>query len=321
MIARLLKLFLLLQVLGALAIASLLSMYWQVGAPAALLLGIVAMLLARACLTAQNFSLSWRYGSPTPAPHQPRPWQRCRLFVTELGANLLCTSWCMSWPRVGWQIAAQPAEPGKLPVLMLHGYAGNGGFWSRLSGLLRRAGISHYAPDLEPPLADIDDLLPQVELAITELCRRSGARQVVIVAHSMGGLVARAYLRRHGPDRVARVITLGTPHHGTGLASFGTGRNAAQMRRAAGPAGPGPGEWLSALAATESAHQRALFTSMFSHHDNIIAPQTSAVLPGAKNLAFSAIGHVSMGCDPRVLRSVLDEIALASAAAGAGTAG
>jgi pimeloyl-ACP methyl ester carboxylesterase len=42
----------------------------------------------------------------------------------------------------------------------------------------------------------------------------SGQDQVVIVAHSMGGLVARNYMFYHGPDKVDQLITLGTPYLG-----------------------------------------------------------------------------------------------------------
>ncbi len=44
------------------------------------------------------------------------------------------------------------------------------------------------------------------------------AKEIVIVAHSMGGLVARAYIQNHNNDgfeRVVRLITLATPHHGS----------------------------------------------------------------------------------------------------------
>jgi len=40
--------------------------------------------------------------------------------------------------------------------------------------------------------------------------------QIVIVAHSMGGLVARSYMQESGgSSRVKKLITLATPHHGT----------------------------------------------------------------------------------------------------------
>jgi triacylglycerol esterase/lipase EstA (alpha/beta hydrolase family) len=107
---------------------------------------------------------------------------------------------------------------------------------------------------------------------------------------------------------VARVITLGTPHHGTCLASFGVGRNAAQMRRA-GPGGGVECAWLRELAATEDAATRALITSIYTHHDNIIAPQTSSVLAGARNIEMGGVGHVALGRNRRVLARVMDELA------------
>ena len=83
----------------------------------------------------------------------------------------------------------------------------------------------------------------------------------MIVAHSMGGLVARAYLRRHGGAQVARVITLGTPHHGTALANLAPGSNARQMSRPGGQ----PNAWLAQLAASETPqHARADHLDLFA---------------------------------------------------------
>jgi triacylglycerol esterase/lipase EstA (alpha/beta hydrolase family) len=57
--------------------------------------------------------------------------------------------------------------------------------------------------------------LPQVDKAVADLRQRTGAAQVALVCHSMGGLVARAYLRAYGDEAVACVVTLGSPHRGT----------------------------------------------------------------------------------------------------------
>ena len=54
--------------------------------------------------------------------------------------------------------------------------------------------------------------------------------QMVLIGHSMGGLVARACMRRYGAKGVAKLIALGSPHHGTRLARFGPGRNAQLLR-------------------------------------------------------------------------------------------
>lgn len=304
MIARALRWLMLLQVLAVPGLAWLL---WQAGvrqAGVALLLGVLGVLLLRALIVARNFWHSRRVAGGA-APPRLGAGAAARLFVGELGANLRTSSWGMLRPRL-----SVPAAPGRnsLPVLLIHGYVCNRGFWAPLSGQLAQAGVVHGAVDLEPVNAGIDDVVPLVAQAIDELLAQAGAGQVVIVAHSMGGLVARAYLRRHGGAQVARVITLGTPHHGTALANLALGSNARQMSRPGGR----PNAWLAQLDADESPGTRALITSIYSQHDNIVAPQDSARLPGARNSAYAGLGHVALASDPRVLRQVLSEITIVS---------
>jgi len=74
--------------------------------------------------------------------------------------------------------------------------------------------------------------------------------------------------------------------------------------------GGAPSGWLAQLAASEAPETRALITSMYSHHDNIVAPQSSAHLPGARNIAFGGIGHVALASDARVLRQLVAEITI-----------
>ncbi|TFW25816.1 esterase/lipase family protein [Duganella callida] len=306
MIKRLLLLLLVLQAACAGLLAGGLYLWWRpawragLGAPAmaalCLVCGLLAVLAVRLLISANNFYLSWRAGSVTPPDHALTALRAARLFWHEFGSSMLASSWYMLRP-VGLRLL--PAARG-LPVLLIHGYACNSGYWLPMSKLLCRAGISHYGIDLEPPGASIDDYAPQVQAAVQRLRAATGSAQVIILGHSMGGLVARAYLRRYGRAHIARVITLGTPHHGTALASLGPGSNAAQMRRGS--------DWLGALAASEANTQRTLFSSIYSVHDNIIAPQDSSALPGARNLVFGAIGHVALGRHPEILDCALREI-------------
>ncbi|MET0321571.1 MAG: alpha/beta fold hydrolase [Duganella sp.] len=273
-------------------------------ATAALAAGVAAVLLIRMLIAANNFRLSWRARSVPDAVHALNPVTAARLFLHEFGSTLLTSSWTMLHP-LGLQL---PPQARGLPVLLLHGYSCNSGYWQPMSKHLHAAGIAHYGIDLEPPGAGIDAFAPQVHAAVERLCAATGSARVIVLAHSMGGLVARAYLRRHGAARIARVITLGTPHHGTALASFGPGSNARQMRRGS--------TWLATLAADEAANktaneaelQRTLFSSIYSVHDNIVAPQDSSDLPGARNLVFGAIGHVALGRHPDIVRCALAEI-------------
>jgi triacylglycerol esterase/lipase EstA (alpha/beta hydrolase family) len=117
----------------------------------------------------------------------------------------------------------------------------------------------------------------------------------------MGGLAARAYLRRYGDGAISQVITLGTPHRGTVHAKYGMGHCAKQMRP--------DSEWLRELAASEPAALRRRFTVVMSWHDNIVAPHAIQVLDDARVVGFSGIGHVTLAYDRRVQDLVIDTLA------------
>ena len=302
---RLLQLLLVIQALAALGIGLAAVRIFGASRWQALALGLGSVVLVRLLINLNNFFMSARFASPTPGEYRLGVNARLRMFLEEFSASMLQSSWTM--PRASARTRIHPGSQ-LPPVLLLHGYGCNSGYWSHLVPRLDATGISHASVDLEPLTGDIDGYAPLVERAADALLTATGAAKVVIVAHSMGGLVARAWMRACGTDRVARLITLGTPHHGTCLAAFGLGMNAAQMRRAA-RGEPPECSWLRALASGEDAAARALVTSIFSHHDNIIAPQTSSELPGARNLACGGVGHVALGRNPRVLDTVMREIA------------
>jgi triacylglycerol esterase/lipase EstA (alpha/beta hydrolase family) len=289
----LLRLVLLVQLAAALLVA------WALlrrGVPAwgALAAGAGAVALVRLVINMNNFVMAGRAASSTPPEFQLRFGARLRMLAEEFLASMLVTSWHV--PRACAHMTVHPGSP-RVPVLLVHGYGCNSGFWAHLAPLLDREGISHASIDLEPVAAGIDDYAPLIEARVRGLCAATGAARIAVVAHSMGGLAARAWMRTYGDARVAKLITLGTPHHGTALARFGPGANAAQMRR--------DSAWLRALAASETQDVRARIVSIYTHHDNIVAPQDSSVLPGARNVAFGGVGHVALGSNPRVLAEVL----------------
>ena len=261
------------------------------------LAGAIALVLVRLAISANNFRMSVRAASVTPVEHRINARAALRLFGEEFAASMRSSSWTMPRALPCLRVYEDAVAP---PVLLLHGYGCNSGYWADLTPRLAAARISHATLDLAPVTGSIDAYVPLVEAGVNALLAATGASQVVIVAHSMGGLVARAWMRDHGAPRVARIVTIGTPHHGTSLANIGVGLNAQQMRR--------DGPWLQALDASEDAAKRALITSIYSHHDNIVAPQTSSELEGARNLAFGGVGHVALGGNPHILEAVMAEV-------------
>jgi pimeloyl-ACP methyl ester carboxylesterase len=192
-----------------------------------------------------------------------------------------------------------PCSAGMAGIVFVHGFVCNRGLWNPWLGRLRRLGVPFVAVNLEPVFGSIDGGVQIVEQAVRRVEAATGARPL-IVAHSMGGLVVRAWLDAFQADaRVRRVFTIGTPHRGTLLARFSRAPNARQMR-------PGS-RWQLALAAREPMGRYAKFTCYYSHCDNIVLPASSGTLPGADNRHVDGVAHVDLVRQEIVFREVLDQ--------------
>lgn len=190
--------------------------------------------------------------------------------------------------------------PTHAPVLLVHGVLCNAGVWRRLVRYLREAQVDGlYSLSYGPPLESIETFADQLARKIDAIVAATGAPRVMVIAHSMGGLITRAYLRKHGRTRIARVLTIGTPHHGSMLAWFLSGASLAQMR----PGNP----WLAALN-RERLDPALRFVSLWSWHDSMVAPQTSSELPGAVDVAIVGVGHNALLGDADVFAFVKSEI-------------
>lgn len=190
-----------------------------------------------------------------------------------------------------------PSPPGenRLPLLLVHGYCSNRGFWWWLKPRLEARGCRVATLTLEPLFGSIDGYAEQLGRRVEALCRSTGAERVMLVGHSMGGLASRAYLRRYGPSRVAALVTLGSPHRGSVLARFALGRNAREME---------PGNiWLREL---ELSPLQVPCIAFYATHDNFVMPQAGAMLLGAENRALPGVGHLAMSISPRVLEALLE---------------
>lgn len=110
------------------------------------------------------------------------------------------------------------------PVLLIYGFAQTRRVLNVLENRLRRDGYCVWSIN-QGGLFDtfntggIEDLARLIEQKVERLVRRHNLPKIDIVAHSMGGLVARYYVKRLGGERfVRKLVTMGTPHHGTPMA-------------------------------------------------------------------------------------------------------
>ena len=275
------------------AVAQGASLWWFIaGAPIAYLAPVVL-------LVALWFTLSWIWRTPRPPAARLDAAGCLRLFVDE--AVAVASSWpLMMLHRL---VMRDPeAAPCAKPVILVHGVLVNDGVWFGFRRELVRQGIRGvFTVNYGPPYADIERFAVQLAAKIDAVRSATGAQRVVLLCHSMGGLVARAYVRRFGAARVERIITIGTPHHGSVLAWSYPGRSLAQMR---------PGNaWLVELNRNEARTSPVPVTSLWSRHDSMVAPQASGELAGAENVALVGIGHNALLRDNHVVECVRSLIA------------
>ncbi len=215
------------------------------------------------------------------------------MFVREWWAlarsvpRMIFYKWLMPEPR---------AVNATLPVVLLHGVGCNAGVWTGFRRHLEARGIGPvYALSYGPPLHTIELFAEQLASYIAAIRAATGAGQVVLVAHSMGGLVARAYLRRYGGSNVRRLITVGTPHHGSMHAWLAFGTSISQLR-------PG-NSWLAEL--NRTAEPPAVPTaSIWSWHDSMVSPQTSSRIDWGEDIELAGIAHNALLDHPDVWAQV-----------------
>ncbi len=254
-------------------------------------------LLVPVVLDAALLGVQFAFGAWFRSREAPHAHYGLAMTLRAWGAEIAASLRTFFWAQIRYGNAPLPsAEDGsRTPVLLVHGYICNRGIWRPFAQWLSTRGHPVGSVNLEPVFGTIDDYVPIVADGVRRLRERTGAARIALVAHSMGGVVVRAYLASEGDPPVCAVVTLGSPHAGTWLARLGYGRNVAEML----PDGP----WLGALAARETSAKCALFTTIWSPHDNIVMPQqASQRLVGATQVAVPGRGHLQLAYDPEVWR-------------------
>ena len=269
---------------------------WWWGAAPWLLLAMLLLVVAHVPVMAAEFALLRWANRGEDAP-RPSAGELLGAWTQEMFGALLNFGWRLPWR---WRRYADqlPADAqGRRGLLLVHGFVCNRGIWNPWWPTLRAHGVPCIAVNLEPLFGPIERYVPQIEAAVQHLSRATG-RPPLVVAHSMGGLAVRAWLREvDGDARVHGVVTVGTPHRGTWLGHFGAAANTRQMRWRS--------PWLDELAGREPAGRYGRFTCFYSHCDNVVFPCTTATLPGADNRHLRGHAHVHMLRHPAVLAEVL----------------
>lgn len=259
---------------------------------------VVAWLLGAGMLGVGMVAFQWRYVQAVRSTGRSSLGlgQLVRLNLWEAGAALT-----LGW----WHLRALPAPVRRVPngaegslVLLVHGYTQNStNMWG-----VQRALFAVGRPSERVflgfawPWRRVEDYAA----ALVAVLERQ-PEPVWVVAHSMGGIVLREVLTRNVGlrDRLAGVVTLGTPHRGTAVHP----RVAHIIRPADQLAFDAP--WLRLLPTLPELLPGRPITTVGSDADMIVYPELSTRQLGAPHVHFEDIGHGGLLTDPRSIGAVV----------------
>lgn len=212
----------------------------------------------------------------------------------------------------GPTLDVQQDEPG--PVLLVPGYGGGTANFGPLQDALEAAGREVRV--LELPGDGEGDMRDQAKVlgdAVDDLLRSTGASSVDVVGYSAGGVVARLWAQElGGSEQARRIITLGSPHHGTQLAALAQRLAPSECPEACQQLVPG-NDLLDGLNKDETPPGPA-YIALWTTEDQTVTPPDSGRLDGATNIELqsvcgeSTVSHGGLPRDPLVIGLVLSEL-------------
>ncbi len=188
----------------------------------------------------------------------------------------------------------------KPPIILVHGLFQNRSSLYWLGYCLRKAGFANVYSINTPPWKDLEAVTEILTKKIDETRLVLNLDQVILVGHSMGGIIGRNYVQhRGGSAKVAHLVTLGSPHQGSKLAPFAI----STMGRSLLP----DSEFLSHFN-TGPLPTETRFTAIYTRYDNIVLPAQNCRLEGATNIELDGMGHTALLFHPRAIQAIIDAL-------------
>ncbi|MCY7373644.1 MAG: hypothetical protein LH461_08095 [Spirochaetaceae bacterium] len=197
------------------------------------------------------------------------------------------------------------------PVLLVPGYGGDAAALGRLAVALQAAGrqatVLQLPGDGTGALGDQAAVLGSAAAAAVA----SGAPSVDVVGYSAGGVVARLWVaEQDGGSLARRVVTLGSPHHGTDVAGLAQVFAPSSCPAACRDLAP-DSDLLGRLNRGDESPEGPVWVSIWTTDDEVVTPPSSARLEGALDVVVQdrcpgrKVAHGQLPTDPAVQAMVL----------------
>jgi len=191
-------------------------------------------------------------------------------------------------------------------ILLIHGYVRNQSDWLWFIKKLAPAGHPIYAVNLAPSFGSIQEITSNsLPKKIQQIKKETDCQQVILIGHSMGGLVASyysEYLDESG--LIKNVITIATPYHGTKLSIVAAGANGEQML---------PGSKFNTELRDKISKSSRNYYQVASRFDNIVFPWQSVLLetsPLEQQLVLPFASHLGLLHSKTVITQIVDWLQL-----------
>ena len=220
-------------------------------------------------------------------PAERRRWSAAPWLVAVAAAGVAGGAAVAARPASVDPVVVPPPEP--VPVLLVPGWGDREEHLAELRARFTAAAWDDehvLALSFEDPVGSNRDHAREIAEAVLRLKARTGAEEVDVVAHSMGGLATRYYLLNGGAVHVRKAVFLATPHRGTISAHFAWGEGAREME----PQSPFLLGLLRAQPIPDGVRAITIRTPLDLH----VVPPESATLPGVPGLEVCCPTHAGL---------------------------
>lgn len=235
----------------------------------------------------------------------------CLALVVALAAGAVVVQRVLAHaPAAPPATVASVAQDRPGTVLLVPGYGGSTASLTGLAARLRSAGRTAVVVSLPGGgTGDLRSYVPVLDAA-AQAALRGGAPSVDVVGYSAGGVITRLWEADGGAAVTRRVVTLGSPHHGTQLAAAGLSLLPGSCPEACRQLVPGSA-LLTALNEGDETPSGPEWLSLWTTADQTVTPPDSARLAGATNVVLQSLcpgattSHSDLPRDERVQGVVL----------------